>query len=123
MRPILTILLVSFLTVWAQAASKPATPAPHAATRSAASDAEVERTIRAKFAKSKINADGFTVKVQGGVATIEGKTSVVQHKGVATRMAKTGGATAVVNKVQISDAARQKLVSQLNKGKVAQVKP
>lgn len=86
------------------------------------SDAEVERTIRAKYAKSKINADGFTVRVQGGIAYIDGKTNVVQHKGVATRMAKTGGASAVVNKIQVSDAARQKLAAQLEKGRVAQVK-
>ncbi len=52
------------------------------------------------------NADKFTVHVQGGVATIEGKTDVMQHKGTATRMAKTGGALAVNNHVQISDAAR-----------------
>ena len=46
------------------------------------SDAQLEAVIRAKFAKSKINADKFTVRVQGGVATIDGKTDVVQHKGV-----------------------------------------
>src|ERR1019366_6324513 len=35
------------------------------------SDAQLETVIRAKFAKSKINADGFTVRVQGGVATVD----------------------------------------------------
>ena len=48
----------------------------------------MEAVIRAKFAKSKIDADKFQVHVQGGVATIEGKTDVIQHKGTATRMAK-----------------------------------
>ena len=81
------------------------------------SDAQVEAAIRAKFAKSKINADKFQVHVQGGVATIEGHTDVIQHKGVATRMAKTGGAIAVNNRVQISDAARQKAAGNLEKGR------
>jgi hypothetical protein len=76
-------------------------------------DAQVERTIRAKFAKSKINAEHFTVTVQNGVATIEGKTNVIQHKGVATRLAKTGGAVAVQNHIQVSDAARAKAAAKL----------
>jgi osmotically-inducible protein OsmY len=76
-------------------------------------DAQVERTIRAKFAKSKINAEHFTVAVQNGVATIEGKTNVIQHKGVATRLAKTGGAIAVQNHIQVSEAARAKAAAKL----------
>jgi len=81
-------------------------------------DAQVERTIRAKFAKSKINAEHFTVSVQNGVATIEGKTNVIQHKGVATRLAKTGGAVVVENHIQVSEAARAKAAA-----KLAQVRP
>src|SRR5689334_22987384 len=70
----------------------PAKSAPaRTATRPALSDAQIEAAIRAKFAKSKINADHFQVHVQGGVATLEGRTDVIQHKGTATRMAKTGG--------------------------------
>jgi hypothetical protein len=80
-------------------------------------DQQLESAIRAKFAKSKINADKFQVHVQGGVATLEGRTDVIQHKGVATRMAKTAGAIAVNNRIQISDAARQKAVSNLEKGR------
>jgi hypothetical protein len=76
-------------------------------------DAQIERTIRAKFLKSKINADHFTVSVQSGVATIEGKTGVIQHKGVATRLAKTGGALAVQNHIQISEAAKEKAAARL----------
>jgi BON domain len=76
-------------------------------------DALIERTIRAKFGKSKINVEHFTVSVQNGVATIEGKTNVIQHKGVATRLAKTGGATAVQNHIQISEAAREKAAAKL----------
>ena len=76
-------------------------------------DAQIERAIRAKFAKSKINADHFTVSVQSGVAVIEGKTGVIQHKGVATRLAKTGGAFAVQNHIQISEEARAKAAAKL----------
>ncbi|MGA2271775.1 MAG: BON domain-containing protein [Bryobacteraceae bacterium] len=81
------------------------------------SDARLEAAIRAKFAKSKIDADKFQVHVQGGVATIEGRTNVVQHKGVATRLAKTGGAVAVNNHIQISDAAKEKAAANLEKGR------
>ena len=80
------------------------------------SDAQIEAAIRAKFAKSK-SANKFTVHVQGGVATIEGKTDVVQHKGVATRMAKTAGALAVNNHVEISEAARKKAAGNLEEGR------
>jgi len=72
------------------------------------SDAEIEKAIRAKLAKSKIDADHFTVHVQGGVATISGTTNVIQHKGVATRLAKGAGAIGVANNIQIRQAARGK---------------
>jgi hypothetical protein len=86
-------------------------------------DPQLEAAIRAKFAKSKINADKFTVRVSGGTATIEGKTEVVQHKGTATRMARTAGARLVVNKVQVSDAAKAAAKSNLANGRRrAQVK-
>jgi len=77
----------------------------------------LEAAIRAKFAKSKINEDKFQVHVQGGVATIEGRTEVIQHKGVATRMAKSAGAVAVNNKVQASAAAKAKAASNLAEGR------
>ena len=86
-------------------------------------DPQLETAIRAKFAKSKINADKFTVRVSGGTATIEGKTDVVQHKGTATRMARTAGARQVVNKVQVSDAAKAAANANLAQGRRrAQVK-
>jgi len=84
---------------------------------SAQSDAAVEAAIRAKFAKSKINGDKFQVHVQGGVATIEGRTNVIQHKGVATRLAKTGGAAAVNNRIQIGEAALAKAAANLEQGR------
>ena len=81
------------------------------------SDGQLEAVIRAKFAKSKINADKFTVRVQGGVATIDGNTDVVQHKGTATRMCRTAGAVVVNNRVKISDAAKQKAAGNLEAGR------
>ena len=100
-------------------------PAPAKAPTQQAmkSDAAIEATIRAKFSRSKINAEKFQVHVQGGVATIEGKTNVIQRKGTATRLAKTGGAIAVNNHIQISDAAKQKAADNLDQGRRrAQVK-
>jgi len=98
----------------------PARPRPAAGKAAAMPllpDAKLEAAIRAKFAKSKINADKFTIHVQGGVATIEGKTDVIQHKGTATRMAKTAGAVAVNNHVQISDAGKEKAAANLEQGR------
>lgn len=80
-------------------------------------DATVEANIRAKFAKSKISEDHFRVSVKSGVALIEGKTDIPQRKGVATRLAKNGGAREVVNKIQISEAARKKLADRLQKAR------
>ncbi len=88
---------------------------PNAAPR--LPDVQLEALIRAKFAKSKINADKFKVRVQGGIATIEGHTDVMQHKGVATRLARTAGALAVNNHVQLSDAAKQKAAGNLEQGR------
>lgn len=80
-------------------------------------DKQIEVTIRAKLAKSKIGKDGFTVRVQGGTAYWDGTTSVVQHKGSATRMAKAAGAHAVVNNIKVSDAAKQKAAENLEQGR------
>src|ERR1035438_8576335 len=91
-------------------------PAKQGSARPKLSDTQLEAAIRAKFAKSKINADRFTVRVQGGVATIDGKTDVVRHKGSATRMSKTAGAVAVNNRVRVSDAAKQKVAGNLEEG-------
>lgn len=93
--------------------AKPSTSSSTTAPRRAMPDAVIERTIRTKLAKSKIGADKFTIKVQNGVAFWEGKTDVIQHKGAATRMARTAGAVAVVNNIQISEAARRKAAHNL----------
>src|SRR6202034_80266 len=67
------------------------------------SDAEIEATIKAKLAKSKIGKDGFQVHVKDRVATWSGSTTVMQHKGAATRMAKTAGAIQVLNNIKVSE--------------------
>jgi hypothetical protein len=90
---------------------------PSKALAARASDAQIEAAIRAKFSKSKIAVNQFTVRVQGGVATIEGNTGVIQHKGTATRLAKSGGASAVNNRIRISEEARQKAARNLEHGR------
>ena len=76
-------------------------------------DSQIQHSIEAKFAKSKINAEHFIVNVHAGVATIEGKTGVIQHKGVATRLAKSGGASSVKNHIQVSEEAKAKARARL----------
>jgi hypothetical protein len=89
----------------------------------APADAKIEKDIRERFAASKIDADKFEVHVQGGRAIITGKTDVLQHKGTATRLARAAGATDVINKVEPSEAAREKAAANLTKGRRrAQVK-
>lgn len=104
--------------------SKPAVKkTPSAQGTSAQEDKEIEAAIQVKLAKSKIGKDGFKVHVQGGVATWEGSTTVLQHKGAATRMAKTAGAKAVVNHIKVSDEAKQGAADNLDSGRRrAQVK-
>ena len=89
----------------------------------ALSDSDLEKAIAARFARSKISTNKFTCHVQGGVATLEGKTEIIQHKGTATRLAKNSGAIAVVNHIQISQAAKDKAAGNLASGRRrAQVK-
>jgi osmotically-inducible protein OsmY len=82
------------------------------------SDAAIEADIRQRFAKSKSKDDHFTVKVRNGIATLEGKTSVLQRKGSATRMAKTAGAKQVNNLIQVSDAAKKKAAERFTRRRV-----
>ena len=111
---------IILLAMWTAAAVWAADTHPAAAkpvARASASDAQIEAAIRAKLAKSKISTDKFTVHVQGGVATLEGRTEVLQHKGVATRLAKSGGAVAVKNNILVSDAAKAKARGNLEEGR------
>ena len=92
----ISLFILTAALTWGQADS----PAP--------SDIDLERAIRARFAKSKIDVNKFEVRVRNGVAILEGSTDVAQHKGVATRLARRAGARRVDNKIQISERAKQK---------------
>jgi BON domain len=94
-------LLASSLSVFASSLTK-------AHSEGKFSDAEIEATIKAKLAKSKIGQEGFQVHVKDRVATWTGTTSVMQHKGAATRMAKSAGAIQVTNNIKISSDAAAK---------------
>lgn len=104
--------------------AKPPPAKPVAATRPAPiGDIQLEKAIRDRFAKSKIHSENFTVSVKQGVATIAGKTDVIQRKGTATRLAKVAGARAVNNEIEVSEAARERAGQNLEKGRRrAQVK-
>lgn len=110
-----TLILAVAIAGWGQANPVAHPSAVTAKPAHALPDSAIEQNIRAKFAKSKINVEHFTVSVKNGVATIDGKTDVIQHKGVATRLAKTGGAVAVSNRIQISEEAKQKAAAKLAK--------
>lgn len=95
-------------------------------SRRVLSDAQIERNIRERFARSKmtlVSKERFTVKVQDGVAILEGKTGVIQHKGVATRIAKMGGAVAVENHIEVSAEARAKAAARLNRYRAGSAGP
>jgi hypothetical protein len=117
---VLTLPLVCLLSQTQPARPHTTSPAPSAPSKSKAApkltDQQLEAKIRAKFANSKSSVT-FKVHVQGGVATIEGKTDVIQHKAAATRMARTAGAAMVNNKVEISEAAREKAAGNLEEGR------
>jgi outer membrane lipoprotein-sorting protein len=115
----LAVIVVTALLGWVAQSQTPVRPV----VKPIPADAALESAIRQRLAKTKSANDKFTVRVQGGVATIEGKTDVVQHKGTATRMAKLAGAKQVVNRIVVSDAARQQASSTLVAGRRrAQVK-
>jgi hypothetical protein len=100
-----------------QSAARKPPAATAAKSQPKLTDAQLEAAIRAKFAKSKIHEDKFTVRVQGGVAHIDGKTDVIQHKGVATRMARTAGAVMVDNRIQVSQEAKDRAAGNLEQGR------
>jgi hypothetical protein len=122
--------LLPWLAAWPVVGqTRPASPKPPSPqTRDgrpqpALTDAQIEAAVRARFARSKIGENNFQVRVQGGVATLEGKTDVLQHKGTATRLAKSAGAVDVVNKIEVSQAARDRAAKNLATGRRrAQVK-
>ena len=103
-----------------QASSSRSTPAAKTVRTVAPSDAQLDAVIRAKLAKSKIGKDGFRFHVARGVVTWDGQTNVVQHKGAATRMARTAGAVQVVNNIQVSASGKAKAAASLRKASLVQ---
>lgn len=81
-------------------------------------DAQIEATLHAKLAKSKIGKDGFRFRVERGVVTWEGVTHVAQHKGAATRMAKSSGAVRVVNNILVATGGKAKPGAPIPKAQV-----
>jgi len=116
--------LITANVIWGAATPQTKAAAKAAATQTPkVSDAQLEKAINARFAASKISTDKFKAHVDGGIATLEGYTEVVQHKGVATRLAKSAGALAVINNIEISQAAKDKAQANLDSGRRrAQVK-
>ncbi len=110
-------LFTALLTLSAATPTKTVSAKPKVAAAPRISDAELERAIRGRFAESKIDEDKFTVRVQSAIATLSGHTNVIQHKGVATRLAKSSGALAVVNNIEISQAAKDKAAKNLASGR------
>ena len=121
-RVLALLLLLPFLASALALPTHATTPprAPTTQRAAAPSDAQIEATLRTKLAKSKIGKDGFRFRVQRGVVTWEGTTNVVQHKGSATRMARTSGAIQVINNIQVSASAKAKASANLRKASVQQ---
>jgi osmotically-inducible protein OsmY len=86
------------------------------------SDAEIQQTLEKKLAKSKVGKDGFRFHVSRGVVTWEGYTNVMQHKGAATRMARSAGAVQVINNIRISAAAKANGTKGLRRASVVPLK-
>ena len=110
--------ILGFSASTSTSAKAAAVQAGHAPSQ--VNDAQLEATIRAKLAKSKIGKDGFRFKVQHGVVTWEGTTGVTQHKGAATRMARSSGALQVINNIRVTNASKAKTAAPLRKAYVQQ---
>ena len=67
MSPVIVAVFLFVALLGAQTKAPPLKPIPSQGT-TAAQDKEMEAVIRAKLVKSKIGKDGFTVRVQGGIA-------------------------------------------------------
>jgi len=59
------------------------------------------------MARSRLKSDGLTFQVKDGVVEWSGAVGVPQRKGAATRMAKSAGATRVVNRIVAKGSARR----------------
>jgi hypothetical protein len=114
MRPFILGFVLAAAAFASDNKAPPKAKPPASQGTSAQEDRVIEAAIKARLEKSKIGKDGFKVRVQGGVATWEGATEVLQHKGAATRMAKSAGARAVINNIKVADASKQKASDNLD---------
>src|SRR4051812_28890289 len=86
--------------------TKKAAPAAPAATKKPARaaekkpDAAIEKNKRGRLEKPKPAGKKYNLWVRGGAPPLPDKTEVGQQKGTATRMAKSAGATSVVNNIE-----------------------
>jgi hypothetical protein len=121
MRRLFRVLIAPALMAMLALPALPTTSHPTgAASKSTPTDAQIDATIRAKLAKSKIGKEGFKFHVQRGVVTWEGSTNVMQHKGSATRMARTAGAVQVVNNIRVNEGAKAQAGANLKKAQVSE---
>jgi hypothetical protein len=107
LRIVPALVLIAGLLGWNQTLPA-ATTGTHKLIDSHLSDSQMEAVLRAKLAKSKMANEGWTVHVHNKTATWEGKTNIIQHKGAATRMAHSAGATQVINNIKIGEEAKKK---------------
>lgn len=75
---------------------------------SANSDALISAKIKTKLSRSKLKGDGLQFKVNQGTVEWEGVVTIPQHKGAATRMARTSGASNVVNRIVVKAGTKAK---------------
>jgi osmotically-inducible protein OsmY len=104
---LLPLLALATASLAPAAGAASSTKAPSAQSRPPVGDEQLEAAIKTKLAKSKIGKDGFHFKVQRGVVTWEGTTNIGQHKGAATRMARSSGAVQVINNIKVSNTGKE----------------
>jgi osmotically-inducible protein OsmY len=66
-------------------------------------DGVIQRRLQLRMARSSLRHDTVSIRVAGGVATLEGFVENSQRKGLATRFARESGASEVVNLLRIND--------------------
>jgi len=96
----------SFL--WGEALARAASPS-RSSPGPGLTDLQLEERIREAIGRSKAQIQNFQVRVRNGVAVLEGTANLVQHKALATRLARRAGARQVENRIQLTEAARQRL--------------
>lgn len=77
----------------------------HLLAAAAPDDAAIAARLKARLARSKLKSDGLQYRVQNGTVEWTGTVKIPQRKGAATRMAKTAGATKVVNRIAVTASA------------------